>query len=1204
METLETRLRRAERRRGTVRLTAGIRSRLAAYAADGDPAHIDGAHVDAEMAALAALLRNAARGRAFSAQIAGLLFGEASRLKAIRALADLRWARHNAQDIGGGSRGADYYTAAGLYAVLFCVNRDAVPEELHEVLVTAQAHRGTGPSGWERQATKALRDGWDAGDPARLDAAVTLAAMAAAMQPKSRQRDRLGAFANNIQAHRLEIVRVPRHEIDIAILTQRALIIHADSPAVRELREITLVQLLFGRFDRFGGMPELDEALALLARMSETVTDTALRPMLLSMRGSCLLKHFEVGGEHGELDLAVTLCDLAVKATTPQDTNRAAYLSNLANALAARYQRDDNVADLNEGVKAAEQAVATSKGAVQQALHQSNLGHFRLLRYARTGNSEDIVAVIRDGERFLETAVGVTRSYVLTTHCAALQARYRSHGDPEDLHRAVELAREAVELIPAGAHHAAVALVNLTGALLARHEALGMADDISEALAVSLEATSAARTQYQRFIAFTHTGWALTRRGSGEDIARAVEQDTLALAATVPGSPDRVMALGNLCLAYSLQYGSTDDLADLDRAIEAGEEAIAIDPSPAVVRGTVLGSLVLAYYARWTATGSRSDLDRAVQVSDEAVRVTSQSRPEWIRRVLGAAEAIMARFDLDRDPSDRQHAVALLRAAMTCPTAAASLRVDAARACGAITATAGLWQEAADAYRQAVELLPLVAMRGIERAEGERLVTEWPGLAGDAAACAINAGDPVAALEVLEHGRAVLWSQRLDADSDLSRLRAVRPELAAELAAVRAELNHTGSERAGLGRGPSHDVPAVDRLIQLGRRWDQLVARIRMIEGFESFLVPESGQAILAGLPAVPVVMLNVSRWRCDALVVRDGAVTVIGPLPCTRDDIFDQANAYLNAYTEFEPWWFRRAERMKLDSAVQRTLDWLWEAVASPVLGGLGLDRRPLPGEPWPRVWWCPSGPLAFLPIHAAGHMRGEGVLDRVVSTYTPTLRALARSARSRAGGDRLLVVAVGDVAGEDLLDGVDAEIEQLRKLIPAPNLRVLRDEDATRQAVTEELPRHRYVHVSCHGAQDLTNPSHACIRVHDGPLTLAELSEAHRGGELITLSACMTATGGAAAADEVVSLAAALHYTGWQQVIATLWWVWDDSAADIMTAVYRRIARDGTITPEHAAQALHDAVREHRDARTHREEPSRWVSFIHMGLGSTAAR
>ena len=61
--------------------------------------------------------------------------------------------------------------------------------------------------------------------------------------------------------------------------------------------------------------------------------------------------------------------------------------------------------------------------------------------------------------------------------------------------------------------------------------------------------------------------------------------------------------------------------------------------------------------------------------------------------------------------------------------------------------------------------------------------------------------------------------------------------------------------------------------------------------------------------------------------------------------------------------------DREKDRHAILDVLDWLWDVIAEPVLTALGHTSAPETGSPWPRVWWCPTGPLTVLPIHAAGH-------------------------------------------------------------------------------------------------------------------------------------------------------------------------------------------------------------------------------------------
>lgn len=36
------------------------------------------------------------------------------------------------------------------------------------------------------------------------------------------------------------------------------------------------------------------------------------------------------------------------------------------------------------------------------------------------------------------------------------------------------------------------------------------------------------------------------------------------------------------------------------------------------------------------------------------------------------------------------------------------------------------------------------------------------------------------------------------------------------------------------------------------------------------------------------------------------------------------------------------------------RTLEWLWDAVAGPVLHQLGIIGPPGEDDPWPRLCWC----------------------------------------------------------------------------------------------------------------------------------------------------------------------------------------------------------------------------------------------------------
>jgi hypothetical protein len=145
----------------------------------------------------------------------------------------------------------------------------------------------------------------------------------------------------------------------------------------------------------------------------------------------------------------------------------------------------------------------------------------------------------------------------------------------------------------------------------------------------------------------------------------------------------------------------------------------------------------------------------------------------------------------------------------------------------------------------------------------------------------------------------------------------------------------------------------------------------------------------------------------------------------------------------------------------ITTVLGWLWTVVTGPVLDRLDGARR---------VWWCPTGYLALFPVHAATDpATGESALDRVVSSYTPTLRALltARERIAPASAD-VLVVAVPRTPGAPDLD----VLPEVKAIVDGVHGRptVLIGPDATYDQVREQLPRHSWVHFACHGAQNLS--------------------------------------------------------------------------------------------------------------------------------------
>ncbi|MEU3355189.1 CHAT domain-containing protein [Streptomyces sp. NPDC037389] len=532
-------------------------------------------------------------------------------------------------------------------------------------------------------------------------------------------------------------------------------------------------------------------------------------------------------------------------------------------------------------------------------------------------------------------------------------------------------------------------------------------------------------------------------------------------------------------------------------------------------------------------------------------------------------------------------------------------------------AEAGDFAAAADAYAIALGQLVRVTWRARNRVHQEEQLVHRSGLARDAAACAIAAGHPGRAVELLEQGRSVLWAGTLDLRADLTRLAEAAPALRAGLERVRSALDDPRPLE-------------VDRHMQLAQEWDELIDEVRRLEGFEDFLRPLPEGRLLETAAGGPVVIVNVSRWRCDALIVRPDGVTAT-PLPgLTAQEAADRTDDHLRtlqsaerADEDLKAAWARarstrampdrqaaqqaeralRTARAAAEESLTGLLGWLWDVVAEPVLTALGTDGPPAPGDPWPRLWWCPTGPLTLLPLHAAGYHDDplRTVMDRTQSSYTPSLRALSHartpSDPAATGGDRrMLMVALADAPGQEPLAGVADELAMMERVLAPDRTTVLAGPAASRDAVRQELHRHRCVHFSCHGDQMLDDPSHGGLALYDGVLTIADVGGQRCPADFAGLSACKTAVGGTELADEAITLAAALHHVGCRHVVGALWSVYDSpGTAELFEDLYRGMARDGFLDPGLSSPALHHAVRTLREAN--RSRPTVWTPFVHIG-------
>lgn len=252
------------------------------------------------------------------------------------------------------------------------------------------------------------------------------------------------------------------------------------------------------------------------------------------------------------------------------------------------------------------------------------------------------------------------------------------------------------------------------------------------------------------------------------------------------------------------------------------------------------------------------------------------------------------------------------------------------------------------------------------------------------------------------------------------------------------------------------------------------------------------------------------------------------------------------------------------------------------------------------PRIWWCGTGPAAFLPIHAAGNYDteeiGEKLSDYVVSSYTPTISALLDPPPSiECESFQLLAVAVPSARDASYIPNTLKEIEKIEAIAKKYTISLVNDK-ARKDVVLQRMRECHWAHFACHGQQNAQDPMKSGLLLQDGKLELSMLvQQSFPKAQFAFLSACQTATGDEKVSEESVHLAAGMLLSGYRGVVATMWSIGDTVAPQVAHDVYERMLEDGKPRQEEAAYALHDAVKRLRDSG---ERFVSWVPFIHVGL------
>jgi tetratricopeptide (TPR) repeat protein len=947
-----------------------------------------------------------------------------------------------------------------------------------------------------------------------------------------------------------------------------------------------LGNILRTRFENTGQVSALDEAID-KAREAELATVEGLpsHSLILANLGSALKRKFELTGDLVILEEAIRVHLRSVATAHDSDPNRGNYLSNLGSALHKLYERSGQPAVLDEAIHAHRRAVD-----VASDNHPNRVGYLTNL-----GN--------------------------------ALRSQFEFTADVAVLSEAIDVAREAVAGAPDNHPDLATLMSNLSGALQRLYEQGGELAILDEAIDAGRQAIAAAPQNYpDRPRWLSNLGSALYKHFERSEtpsvLAESIQFLRQAVAATPANHPNRSGYLSNLSGVLNRRFERTGDTAVLAEAIDVAREAVTANTGNDPHRGDYLSNLGTVLLTWFEHTGDIAVLSESIRAKKHAVAVAPDSHPNRVSYMLNLGNTMRSQFEQTGDLTVLNEARQWFANAAHEMSGAVDVRILAARRAVDADLRANDVNHALEMAELAVRLLGLVAPRRLRRSDRQHRITSVAGLASTVATAALEAGRSDRAVELLEQARGLLIADTLDIRGDFGLLQQYAPDLVTEFAGLRDaidELDHSGIPARGATRTVEDYQQQMEKRERIVDDWEQLLGRIRSIPSLSGFLLPPPIQQLRHAAAHGPIVYIVIHAHASHAIILTNHPTQPTHPIPLpglTQLSASDHTNLLRRAHHTATDRDSPAREQIAAQAQILKVLEWLWEVVTQPVLDHLGYNATPLEGHPWPRIYWCPADVATFLPLHAAGHHHtrdststsrtgpaASTVMDRVISSYIPTTRALLHTLTRRPSGsaNRALIVAVPDAPGVNHLPGVAVEASRLSELMPAATTLPPFGQAATHEAVLAALPDHAIAHFACHGLADWTDPTTSRLILHDHqtwPFTVVDIARLRlTQAKLAYLSACSTTDTNPQHTDEVTHLTAAFQLAGYRSVIGTIWPINDTAAAIITSHVYTHLTNTNASPPDpdQAAEALHQATRLHRNA--HPNQPTQWAAHIHAG-------
>ncbi|PPR07970.1 hypothetical protein CVT24_002649 [Panaeolus cyanescens] len=703
-----------------------------------------------------------------------------------------------------------------------------------------------------------------------------------------------------------------------------------------------------------GSLSELAEAIRFAEKAVNAThsTDSAIANRMSTL---CFLHQriFDLNADTQALTKSIEIAQRALSLPGCANTKWMFY-QRLGISYGYRFKANRGPADLEEAISSFESALKENLLPFDKMNTHQEYARALSFAYPFTQKAEHIDAAIYHNDSALALTTEDMPAIVSCYEAFSIiyMNKYEVTGDVADIHKATSYALQAVSYIdhfPSRKHEKSRYFTCLGNAFYAQYDTADQTADLNQAIFYydqSVRHTILGDARY--FIRMGSLCRALLRKFFA---TKSVEhfntvkdhiQEALAMTNPIPSVSDSaflhdILGTGYLYAYYMAQDSAVPNIHAIHCAIEQFQASIATNCGiPSVINPPMI-NLLNASIAKYSVTKSDEDL---VQTAGRILQYmpilqSSLTKHELVFLVRKVAEFCTLFYNSKKINQFGLFATFLHTSVAMEQSMVSHIRLDSAVEAATLsyqTLSTVKPEGAAQLIKYAAELLPttiLVATSRADQLRSLRRLSMLPSLGLSFYLVAKNSATE--ALHIYEQTRSLVWNRFLDLKTDLGDLEEKHPDLAARLKLIRTKLD----------QGPTQNVIASEttgraRLekTQLAHEYDAVINTIRKLDGFKDFLRSQSPSSLTDSARDGPVIVVNVTKYRSDALLVTAEEVSCL-PLPKFSLDVvmglaakFEQALEALHT------------DQIKASEMMSGVVLGLWETVAEPVLNTLGIWR------------------------------------------------------------------------------------------------------------------------------------------------------------------------------------------------------------------------------------------------------------------------